>query len=313
MNDFATSLPAAGPRKGRLGLWIRSTRPPALLSSLVPCLAGALVAVDSGRATWGLLPVALVAMLFLHAGTNASNDVEDAARGVDGPDKLRNSGVFNTGQLSTSEGRRFYGTCFALAFGLGIAICIVQGPALLVIGMIGILGGLLYTAGPWPYKYAGLGEPIIVLLMGPLITQGAYTALTGDAFAAGAFWAGVGPGLLIAAVLSANNLEDIEGDAAAGLHTVAVRLGFHRSQRLYALILAAVVPAQLLLWLTGLFDAWILLPLIVIPLLVTRAREALGPGAPGDSALEELTARTGLVHLLFSLLLCAGIVLARTL
>ena len=92
------------PRPGRLTLWVRATRPPALLTSLLPCLAGGLIAVNSGRATWGLLAVAMVAMLFLHAGTNASNDVEDAARGVDGPDKLRNSRVFNTGLLTTAGG-----------------------------------------------------------------------------------------------------------------------------------------------------------------------------------------------------------------
>ena len=313
MNDVATSLPSAVPRPGRLTLWVRATRPPALLTSVLPCLAGGLIAVNSGHATWGLLAVALVAILFLHAGTNASNDVEDAARGVDGPDKLRNSRVFNTGLLTTQEGRRLYGACFGVAFLLGILICAIQGPALLVIGIIGILGGLLYTAGPWPYKYAGLGEPAIVLLMGPLITQGAYTAVTGDAFAAGAFWLGLGPGLLIAAVLSANNLEDIVDDGVAGLHTVAVRLGFHRAQRLYALTLLAVVPVQLALWLTGLFNAWILLPLLVVPMLIARAREVLRAGAPGDAALDELTGRTAQIHVLFCLLLCVSVGLARAL
>ena len=313
MTDLAASVSSSAPPPGRLTLLLRATRPPALLSSLVPCLAGGLVAINSGRATWSLLVVALVAMLVLHAGVNSSNDVEDAARGVDGPDKLRNSGVFNTGQLSIGEGRRFYGACFGVAFLLGIAICVVQGPVLLIIGVIGILGGLFYTAGPWPYKNVGLGEPLIILLMGPLITQGAYTAVTGDGFAAVAFWLGAGPGLLIAGVLSANNLEDIRGDAAAGLHTVAVRLGFARSQRLYACTLASVVVAQLVLWLSGLFDAWILLPLLTAPLLAVRAREALSAAAPGDPALDELTGRTGQVHGLFCLLLCVGVVLARAL
>jgi 1,4-dihydroxy-2-naphthoate octaprenyltransferase len=313
MNDIATSLPSAVPRPARLTLWIRATRPPSLATSALPCLAGGLVAINSGRATWALLVVALVAIVFLHAGTNASNDVEDAARGVDGPDKMRNSRVFNTGLLSTQEGRRLYGSCFAVAFVLGLVICFIQGPALLVIGIIGILGGLLYTAGPWPYKYAGFGEPAIVLLMGPLITQGSYTAVSGDPFAASAFWLGLGPGLLIAAVLSANNLEDIVDDGAKGLHTVAVRLGFARARRLYASTLLAVIPAQLALWLSGLFDAWILLPLLVLPVLVARAREPLGAGAPGDHALDELTARTGQLHVLFCALLCLAVVLARTL
>jgi 1,4-dihydroxy-2-naphthoate octaprenyltransferase len=301
------------PVRLRLRLWLQATRPLALLSSLLPCLAGGLVAVRSGQATWWLLGVALVAMLFLHAGVNSSNDVEDAARGVDGPDKLRNSRVFNTGRLSTREGRRLYGACFGVAFILGLVICAMQGPVLLIIGLTGILGGLLYTSGPWPYKYAGFGEPAIVLLMGPFITQGSYTAVTGDGFAAAAFWLGAGPGLLIASVLSANNIEDIEGDEAAGLRTVPVRLGFDRARSLYAITLLLVIPAQFTLWLTGLFDAWILLPLLIVPLLVTRIQETRRAAAPGDAALDELTARTGQVHVLFSVLLCVAVVLARTL
>src|ERR1700753_3755727 len=80
-----------------------------------------------------------------------------------------------------------------------------EGPALLVIGILGLLVGYGYSAGPWPLKYAGLGDVTIVPVMGPLITQGAYTAITGDGFAASAFWIGFAPGLLIAAVLAANN------------------------------------------------------------------------------------------------------------
>ena len=164
---------------------------------------------------------------------NVSNDVEDAARGADPPDKDRNSGLFNTGRLTIATGRRLYGGCFAAAALLGIGICAVQGPALLVIGWIGILGGLLYTAGPVPYKYLGLGEVAIVMLMGPLITLGTFTAVTGRAFAAMGFWIGLGPGLLIAAVLAANNLTDIVVDTAAGARTVAVRIGFPRARLLY--------------------------------------------------------------------------------
>jgi 1,4-dihydroxy-2-naphthoate octaprenyltransferase len=311
MNNVASSISQARPQPGRLMLWFRATRPFALPTSVLPCLAGGLVAANSGRATWGLLAVALVAILFLHAGTNASNDVEDAARGVDSPEKLRNSGVFNTGMLTTREGRWLYGSCFGVALLLGVGICVFQGPALLVIGVIGILGGWLYTGGPWPYKYAGLGEPAIVLLMGPLITQGAYTAVTGDPFAANAFWLGLAPGLLIACVLSANNLEDIEDDAAAGLHTIAVRVGFRRAQGLYALTVLGVIAAQIALWVTGLFDAWILLPLLTTPLLVARVREAVRARAPGDGGLAELTARTGGVHVLFSALLCVAVLFAR--
>ncbi len=295
-----------------IGLWYRALRAPSLLTSVVPGAAGGLVAIGAGDASWGLLAVALVALLFVHAGTNISNDVEDAARGIDPADKVRrNSQVFNTGRLSIREGRRLYGTCFAVALGLGIWICAVQGPALLVIGLIGMLGGLLYTAGPAPYKYAGLGEAAIVLLMGPLITQGTYTAVTGVAFHAAAFWVGIGPGLLIASVLLSNNLDDLEDDRAAGARTLAVRIGFARARVLYAALMLAVLPAQIALWASGLLDAWILLPLLVSGLLLARAREVIAMHRVGDPALATLTPRTAQTHLLFSGLLCVAVVLAR--
>jgi 1,4-dihydroxy-2-naphthoate octaprenyltransferase len=299
---------------GRIRLWYRALRAPTLLSSLVPATAGGLTAIGARHADWWLLAVALLALLGVHAGTNISNDVEDAARGVDSPDKvLRTSRVFNTGRLTIAEGRRLYGSCFAAALLLGVGLAIVQGPAILVIGVIGLLGGLLYTVGPVPYKHLGLGEAAIVLLMGPLMTQGAATAVTGDAFTARAFWVGIGPGLLITCVLASNNLDDIDDDRDAGARTLAVRLGFDRYRFVFVAAMLAVIPAQVALWASGLFDAWILLPLLLAPLLLARAREVLALARPDDPSLATLTPRTGQLHLLYGVLLYVAVVLARAL
>jgi 1,4-dihydroxy-2-naphthoate octaprenyltransferase len=305
------STAGTGGDRSRLDLWWQSLRAPTLLTSVTPAAAGGLVAIGAPAHDWWLLGAALVALLCLHAGTNISNDVEDFARGVDPPDTRRSSGVFNTGLLTIAEGRRLYGACFAAGMLIGIGIAIVQGPALLVIGVIGLLGGLFYTAGPMPYKYLGLGEAAIVLLMGPLMTAGAYTATTGHAWQAAGFWVGIGPGLLIACVLASNNLDDLDSDEAVGARTLAVRLGFTRARVVFAALMLAVVPAQLALWAAGLFDPWILLPLVLTPLLVVRAREVLALRSSSDPLLATLTPRTGQVHLLFSVLLCAGVVLAR--
>jgi len=304
-------VPPPAAAGGRLALWFRATRPLYLPTSLIPGLAGGLVAVRVPGADWWLLPVALIALLLVHAATDVCNDVEDAARGVDPPDKVDNSRVFNTGLLSIREGRRLYAALFAAAFALGVGICLVQGPALLVLGTVGILGGWLYTAGPRPYKYDGLGDPMIVLLMGPLLTQGAYTAVTGDAFHAPAFWLGFAPGLLIASVLAANNVSDIEGDRAAGVRTLAVRLGFARARNLFLITLTAALLTPVVLLATGLFGAWILLPAVLAPVGAARARQALGAEASGDERLVTLAPQTAQLHLLFSVLLCAGVVLDR--
>jgi 1,4-dihydroxy-2-naphthoate polyprenyltransferase len=252
-----------------------------------------------------------VALLLVHAATDVCNEVEDAARGVDAPDKMDNSRVFSAGLLSVREGRLLYAAMFAAAFVLGVVICLVQGPALLVIGVIGILGGWLYTGGPRPYKYDGLGDSAIVLLMGPLLTQGAYTAVTGDAFHAAAFWVGLGPGLLIAAVLAGNNLSDIEGDRAAGVRTLAVRLGFTRARVLYLVALTGAFAVPIVLWASGLFGPWIVVPLALAPLGAGRARQALRARGSGDEGLLTLAPGTAQLHILFSLLLCAAVVLDR--
>ena len=305
------SIAAHPPPSGRLALWWQATRPATVLTSLIPGLAGGLVAIGSPHPRWWLLAVALIALALLHAGTNASNDVEDFANGVDPPDKRRGSGVFTSGRLSVREGRWLYGGLFAGAFALGLLICALQGPALIVIGVVGLLGGLLYTAGPAPYKYVGLGDPAIVLLMGPLMTQGVYTAVTGDAFHAAAFWVGLTPGLLIECVLAANNLTDLDTDRAAGIRTLAVRIGLRRAQRLFLITVAAALPVVLVLWLAGLFDAWILLPLVTAPRFVALARQVRAATEPGDPRMQTLLPNAAVLHLSFCALLCAGVVLSR--
>lgn len=309
MSEASAVAPAPEPL--RPGLIPQAVRAWSLPTSVLPATAGGLVAIGDRRASWWLLPVALLALLLLHAGVNVSNDVEDAARDADPPDKDRNSGLFNTGRLTIATGRRLYGACFLAAALLGFGICAIQGPALLVIGWVGILGGLLYTAGPAPYKYLGLGEAAIVLLMGPLITLGTFTAVSGRAFAAAGFWVGLGPGLLIAGVLAANNLTDLVIDTAAGARTVAVRIGFARARSLYLGLLVAALLAQAVLWASGLFGPWILLPLLAAPLLVGCARRALSARRAGDPALLPLTPLTARAHMGFSLLLIGGVLLDR--
>jgi 1,4-dihydroxy-2-naphthoate octaprenyltransferase len=147
--------------------------------------------------------------------------------------------------------------------------------------------------------------------MGPLLTQGAYTAVTADAFHAPAFWLGLAPGLLIVAVLAANNASDIEEDRAAGVRTLAVRIGFPRARALFLCALAGAFLAPLGLWGTGLFGAWILVPLLTLPIALARARQALGAATAGDERLRTLAPGVAQLHLLFSVLLCAGVVLDR--
>jgi 1,4-dihydroxy-2-naphthoate octaprenyltransferase len=302
---------AAARPPSRLRLMVRATRPRYLPTSLIPATAGLLVAIGDPRATWWVAPLAILAMLLVHAGTNVVNDVEDYARGVDGPEKMDNSRVFNTGLMSVRDGR-ILGIGLLLAGALtGVLICFVTGPALLLIGVLGVLAGYLYTGGPRPYKYLGVGDLATIPFLGPLTTQGAFTAVTGDIFSASAFWLGLGPGFMICAVASANNLSDVEGDRAAGVVTMAIRLGFRRA-RIFVIACVVLAYASLPgLWLGGLFDAWILLPLLTLPIGVRLVRQALGATRTPHPALVTLAPQLAQLHVLFCLLLVLGVVLDR--
>lgn len=307
------SAPGAVEAPSRLGLIVRATRPRYIPTSVLPGLAGGMVALGSDEATWWLLPVALLALVCVHAGTDVINDVEDADRGVDDETKMDNSRVFTTRLMSIPDGRRLSGAFFAVAFALGTLIAIVQAqPWLFVIGIAGIAGGAGYSYGPRPLKYAGLGDVTIVFLMGPLITLGAYTAVTGDAFHAPAFWLGFAPGLLIASVLQANNLSDIPGDRRAGVRTLAVRLGFDSARALYLGSLTLTYATIAGLVVTDLFGWPLLLVALTLPIALRRAQQARAADAEGDARLVDLAPRTAQLHLLFNVVLIVGVILAET-
>jgi 1,4-dihydroxy-2-naphthoate polyprenyltransferase len=230
---------------------------------------------------------------------------------VDLPEKIDNSRVFTTGLMSITEGRRLALGFFGAAFVLGLVMVVIQGPALLAIGIIGILGGWGYSAGPRPLKFAGLGEASIIFLMGPFMTQGAYTAVTGDPFHAPAFWVGFAPGLLIAATVSGNNLSDIPGDRAAGVRTLAVRLGFDNARILYLALLTLAYATPVVVWLAGLFEWPILLPLLTVPIATGRIEQVRTAREEGGESLATLPLGTAQLHLLFSVLLVVGVVLSR--
>jgi len=297
----------------RLTLYWRATRPLYLPTSGIPALAGAAVAVGAPDANWWLAAVAVVAVVLVHCGVNVTNDVEDYARGVDTADKMDNSRVFTTGLLGVAEGRALAWGYFGLGALLGFAIVAVQGPALLVVGILGILGGWLYTGGPRPYKYVGLGDPLIVLLMGPMITLGAYTAVTGDGFDWTAAAVGLVPGFLIAAVLQGNNLSDIAEDAAAGVRTLAVRAGFDGARVLYLVSLAAAFAALPVIWLATHLGPAVLIPLVMLPMAWSRVRQALAGTGPADASLRSLAPLTAQLHLLTTTLLVCAITLDRAL
>src|SRR3712207_1978531 len=183
----------------------------------------------------------------------------------------------------------------------------VAGPELLLVGAASILAGVLYTGGPRPYGYEGLGEVFVFTFFGIVAVAGSYY-VQAEKLPWEAFVLAVPVGLLAAAILVVNNVRDLETDRRAGKRTLAVRLGRHRTRTLYAAMVAGAFVTALVPWVAGALDAWLALVLLSVPLALGVVR-TVRTHADGPS-LNEALARTGVLQLVFCVLLSAGILLS---
>jgi 1,4-dihydroxy-2-naphthoate octaprenyltransferase len=268
-------------------------------------LVGTALAIHDGEFDVFAFLAALLGALFIQVGTNLSNDYSDARRGADTEDRLGPVRVTAGGLVPPRRVLVATYVTFGLAVLCGIYLIVVAGWVLLLIGAASILAGVLYTGGPRPYGYEGLGELFVFLFFGIVAVTGSYYVQTED-LVWQAFVAAVPVGLIAAAILVVNNVRDLETDRRAGKRTLAVRLGRSRTRVLYAAMLAAAYLALVPLAL-GL-SAWVLLPLLTIPL-AWRLVDTVRTRADGPS-LNGALARTGALQLAFCVLLAAGMLLS---
>jgi 1,4-dihydroxy-2-naphthoate octaprenyltransferase len=193
---------------------------------------------------------------------------------------------------------------FGLAVACGAYLVAVAGPELLAVGAASILAGVLYTGGPRPYGYEGLGEVFVFLFFGVVAVTGSYFVQV-QQLPWQAFVCAVPVGLLASAILVVNNVRDLETDRRAGKRTLAVRLGRARTRTLYSAMVAVAFLTAPLPWAFGSMSAWLLLPWAVIPLAMRLVRVVrMRTDGP---ALNGALARTGALQLGFCLLFAAGI------
>jgi 1,4-dihydroxy-2-naphthoate octaprenyltransferase len=282
--------------------WVAGARPRTLPAAVVPVVVGTAVAsaTERGGVIWWRAACCLVVALAIQVATNYANDYSDGIRGTDdvrvGPIRLVASGLKSPVAVRTAAL-----VSFAVAAVAGLALAVAVGPQLLVVGAASIAAGWLYTGGPRPYGYAGLGEVFVFVFFGLVATVGtAYVQNT--QLTALAWLAAVPVGLVATALLVTNNLRDIPGDTVAGKRTLAVRLGDRRTRMLYAgCVVGAFIGALVVAWLrVGALAVVLAFPLAVPPL--RRVRE----DASGRDLIPVLAA-TGRLQLVFGALLAAGI------
>jgi 1,4-dihydroxy-2-naphthoate polyprenyltransferase len=285
-----------------------AARPRTLPAAIAPVLVGTALA-GFGHVFHPLrFLAALLGAVFIQVGTNLSNDYSDARRGADADDRLGPVRVTAGGLVPPKQVLVATYVSFGLAVLAGVYLIVVAGWLLLVIGAASILAGVLYTGGPRPYGYEGLGELFVFLFFGVVAVAGSFFVqvkhLHWEAFALS-----VPVGLLAAAILVVNNIRDIDSDRRASKRTLAVKLGRARTRWLFAGTVYLAFLLAPITWIFGPVKPWVMLTWLALPLAAALVR-IVRTRTDGPS-LNGALARSGMLQLAFCVLLSAGLLLSR--
>ncbi|MBP8242627.1 MAG: 1,4-dihydroxy-2-naphthoate polyprenyltransferase, partial [Thermoflexales bacterium] len=243
--------------------WIIAARPRTLPAAVVPVLVGSAIAWRQGGFRLPVFIAALAASVLIQIGTNYANDLFDYLKGTDkdrkGPTRVTQSGLLTPRAVATGTA-----IVFGLAALIGVYLVSVGGLPILIIGLLSILAGVGYTAGPYPLAYIGLGDAFAFLFFGVVATAGTTLAHTGrlDPLAIAA---SVPVGCLVMNIITVNNLRDIPTDKVAGKHTLAVRIGDQATRAQFGISTALAYAIPPALALAGLAGPLAILPVLTLP------------------------------------------------
>jgi 1,4-dihydroxy-2-naphthoate polyprenyltransferase len=286
-----------------------AARPRTLPAAIAPVLVGTAAAIEHH----GSLPrvaafiAALIGSVFIQIGTNLANDYSDAKRGADTVDRLGPVRVTAAGLVAPRSVLAATWLAFGVAVAAGIYLATVAGWLIIAVGVASIAAGVLYTGGPRPYGYAGLGELFVFLFFGLVAVNGSYYVQL-ERLDWLPFGLSVAVGCLATAILVVNNVRDVDTDRRSGKRTLAVRIGRDGARRLYLGLIAATYLALLITLLLNGGPWWAVIGLVSAPLALRPASAVLtrtdGP------ALNGALAGTGALLGAFSLAVSAGLLIA---
>jgi len=253
-------------------IWWQAARPKTLGAAVGPVLIGTALAARDGGAHLPAAAAALAGALLIQIGTNFCNDYGDFVRGADaagrqGPVRATQAGLVTPRAMILATLLAFFAAALC-----GLYLVSRGGWPIALTGAICILCGILYTVGPWPLAYVGLGDLFVLIFFGPVAVGGTYFVQARH-LTAPAVLAGLAPGLLSVAILTVNNLRDIAQDRLTGKRTLAVRCGAGFARWEYAACLAGAALVPLALWVGRGCTGWVWLTsfalLPALPLLAT--------------------------------------------
>lgn len=286
----------------KLKVWVLASRPKTLLAAFVPVIVGASLAHAGGSLNLILSGVALLCAVLLQLGSNLVNDLFDFLKGTDNEKRLGPQRAAASGLLTTTELKAGIYTVFVTAFLLGMILVYYGGMTIFLIGVLSILAGIAYTAGPFPLAYNGLGDVFAFLFFGVVATVGTYFVNTGE-FSGLAFLASVPVGALVTNILVVNNYRDYDNDKENGKFTLVVRLGknFGKYEYIFMLGCSFLVPLIIFLGYERI-SYLIFLPYLLLPFAYKLVLMLFTLSGIQLNKLLELTARfSALYGILFSL------------
>jgi 1,4-dihydroxy-2-naphthoate polyprenyltransferase len=286
---------------GKLQSWILASRPKTLLASVVPVVTGTALAVSEKKFVLLYSLIALVCSVLIQVGTNYVNDLYDFLKGADNAKRKGPERVLASGWIKVTEMKIASILVFLTSFILGLYLVYVSGTVVLIIGVLSIIAGIAYTAGPFPLAYNGLGDIFVFLFFGLVGTMGTYYVQAHN-FSVLSFIASLPVGALITNILVVNNYRDIEEDRAARKYTMAVIFGksFTKFEYISFIFISFLVP--LLLFINYNFHYWIFLPYLSIPIAINLIRMLFQLDGKELNKTLELTAKfSALFGLLFSI------------
>jgi len=292
---------------GRLKRWFLAARPRTLGAALAPVWVGSALALAQGQAHPGVFVAALLGALLIQVGTNFANDYFDFVKGADTEARIGPTRATQAGWMSPQQVRNAFLLTFALVAFPGAYLAWIGGLPILILGILSVLSGILYTGGPFPLGYKGLGDLFVLLFFGFGATLGTFWLHT-HTISGAAILASLSPGLLATAILVVNNLRDHKTDALAGKRTLAVRFGvpFVRAEYLFCLVIGTLIPLLIYLF-TPVKHPFSLLACGVLIGALKPIQAVLSLEA--DPRLNPVLGQTNRLLLIHSLLFSAGLML----
>jgi 1,4-dihydroxy-2-naphthoate octaprenyltransferase len=281
--------------------WLIAVRLKTLPAAISPVIMGSALSLHEGIFNEMIFLMTVLASILIQVGTNFANDVFDFQKGTDRADRLGPLRVTQAGLISPQKMKHGMWLIFLLAICVGLYLSSIGGFPIIIIGLASMISGVLYTGGPYPLGYHGLGDVFVFIFFGLIAVPGTYYLQSGNV-SMDSIWMGVSMGMLSNAILVVNNLRDMDSDKISGKRTLAVRFGRYFSKVQYSLLILIPFYLPFYFWLKEKNDLSVMLTCFSFPIACNLSFQIFTMTGSDLNVLLSKTARLLFVYaILFSL------------